>query len=513
MKNRKGFTIVELVIAVAVTAILAAVTVPVLSDVIESANISADTQTVRNMNVILESESADGNVPTGGPEVIAILKENGFTKFRPQTKFYTFYWLIKQNVIILANEAGDPVYPEEYAEERYDDQNWVNLENPRLPPAPSETPEAPREFTVSLRISGASGLVFDKIPSTVTEGEKLDLIFEIPKDMQIRYRIKNITVLMEDGEETHKIDAPQGSQLDGAFIVGEIPTVNIPCVTGNIEIHVSIQEYCLVTIKGTNSEHMKKEEFRIWFQKGMRLHISRSLLEKEALNEGYRITSATASKGEHSLGEVFDPEINSIHARNINVTSDIDIVITTEQEPVPPECVSVTFTCNRPEYLKEAPKNATVKYGEAYQFQLDPADDGQYWIDTVTIYKGGKQDKIHYGSPGGSYGFADINMTEDLEINIHVVKYCTVTFEGAGLKDSGYTNRGLRVEWGVGALFEADTLKKEFIPEGYEIVSITAQMGERTLANVYDPEKQILHLRSITDNTVVTFEIREKQNN
>ena len=43
-KNKKGFTIVELVIVIAVIAILAAVLIPTFSSLIKKAKISADTQ-------------------------------------------------------------------------------------------------------------------------------------------------------------------------------------------------------------------------------------------------------------------------------------------------------------------------------------------------------------------------------------------------------------------------------------------------------------------------------------
>jgi len=48
MKNRKGFTITELVIVIAVIAILAAVLIPTFSTVIEKANKSAVLQEARN---------------------------------------------------------------------------------------------------------------------------------------------------------------------------------------------------------------------------------------------------------------------------------------------------------------------------------------------------------------------------------------------------------------------------------------------------------------------------------
>ncbi len=56
--NKKGFTIVELVIVIAIIAILAAVLIPTFSNVIKRANESADIQAVRNMNTYLAIEDA-----------------------------------------------------------------------------------------------------------------------------------------------------------------------------------------------------------------------------------------------------------------------------------------------------------------------------------------------------------------------------------------------------------------------------------------------------------------------
>lgn len=59
--NKKGFTIVELVIVIAVIAILAAVLIPVFSGVVRKANKSKDTQLVRNLNQALATDLNEHN--------------------------------------------------------------------------------------------------------------------------------------------------------------------------------------------------------------------------------------------------------------------------------------------------------------------------------------------------------------------------------------------------------------------------------------------------------------------
>lgn len=55
--NKKGFTIVELVIVIAVIAILAAVLIPTFSSLVQKANESTDTQLIKNLNTALTSDT------------------------------------------------------------------------------------------------------------------------------------------------------------------------------------------------------------------------------------------------------------------------------------------------------------------------------------------------------------------------------------------------------------------------------------------------------------------------
>ena len=59
--NKKGFTIVELVIVIAIIAILAAVLIPTFASLVRKANVSADTQLVRNLNMAVEIEKASSS--------------------------------------------------------------------------------------------------------------------------------------------------------------------------------------------------------------------------------------------------------------------------------------------------------------------------------------------------------------------------------------------------------------------------------------------------------------------
>ena len=83
--NKKGFTIVELVIVIAVIAILAAVLIPNISRLVKKANQSADESLVRNLNTALAmdaekhttmSAALKAAYENGGYEVAKIVTKN-----------------------------------------------------------------------------------------------------------------------------------------------------------------------------------------------------------------------------------------------------------------------------------------------------------------------------------------------------------------------------------------------------------------------------------------------------
>ena len=57
--NKKAFTVVELVIVIAIIAILAAVLIPTFANIIKKANVSKDQQLIRNLNTALASSRAE----------------------------------------------------------------------------------------------------------------------------------------------------------------------------------------------------------------------------------------------------------------------------------------------------------------------------------------------------------------------------------------------------------------------------------------------------------------------
>ena len=111
--NKKGFTIVELVIVIAVIAILAAVLIPTFSNLIKKANQSSDIQAARQMNTVLAAEQGLGD---DIDRVIDVLVENGYNAngLTPVTANHKFFYVVEYERIVLIDEKkGEVVFPKE----------------------------------------------------------------------------------------------------------------------------------------------------------------------------------------------------------------------------------------------------------------------------------------------------------------------------------------------------------------------------------------------------------------
>ena len=125
--NKKGFTIVELVIVIAVIAILAAVLIPTFTNLIKKANQSSDIQAARQMNTVLAAEQGIGD---NIDKVIDVLVENGYsaTGLTPVTANHDFhYYVAYERVVLVDTKKGEVVFPKEIEYVPVDDVNVYNL--------------------------------------------------------------------------------------------------------------------------------------------------------------------------------------------------------------------------------------------------------------------------------------------------------------------------------------------------------------------------------------------------
>ena len=102
--NKKGFTIVELVIVVAVIAILAAVLIPTFSGIIRKANVSKDNQLIAHLNTALAAD-VDGDKTMAG--AIAAAEEFGYDvgKINAKANGNEILWDSVANVFCYLNDG------------------------------------------------------------------------------------------------------------------------------------------------------------------------------------------------------------------------------------------------------------------------------------------------------------------------------------------------------------------------------------------------------------------------
>ena len=125
--NKKGFTIVELVIVIAVVAILAAVLIPTFVSVTNKAKQSADIQACRQMNTYLAvNEVTDGKTIK---EVYNTLEEGGMSaeNYKPLSKDTYYFWDKDLNRVLYTDKDYKVTFPEEYKNVTKNDHQWYSL--------------------------------------------------------------------------------------------------------------------------------------------------------------------------------------------------------------------------------------------------------------------------------------------------------------------------------------------------------------------------------------------------
>ena len=102
--KKKGFTIVELVVVIAVVAILAAVLIPTFSSLVRKANISSDTVVAKNLNTALALYDAENDIEDFD-DVLEGIKEAGYliANLNAKASGCFFVWEKDSNQILLVD--------------------------------------------------------------------------------------------------------------------------------------------------------------------------------------------------------------------------------------------------------------------------------------------------------------------------------------------------------------------------------------------------------------------------
>ena len=115
LKKKKGFTIVELVIVIAVIGILAAVLIPTFANLINKAHQSADIQAVRQMNLVLATHT-DGSINTVSDAVKVLDQDNiDLDNYKPLQANHYFYFYVQNGTpkIVYMDKDDNVVFPKD----------------------------------------------------------------------------------------------------------------------------------------------------------------------------------------------------------------------------------------------------------------------------------------------------------------------------------------------------------------------------------------------------------------
>ena len=154
--NEKGFTIVELVIVIAVVAVLAAVLIPTFSEVIEEAQMAKDLTLYRNIQTIIQAEKTLGSDISDYEKAKEVLRKNGINDITTYSDTYSITWDDDSKSFVLVSSDG-LVVPDGESSEVIDVQ----------PDHPEDDENEGKSVSV-VRNLDKEIFDFDKIPETAS---------------------------------------------------------------------------------------------------------------------------------------------------------------------------------------------------------------------------------------------------------------------------------------------------------------------------------------------------------
>ena len=187
--NKKGFTIVELVIVIAVIAILAAVLIPTFASLVGKANMSSDEVTVRNMNTALSTVVPSPSTLGAAKDALDKAGFNTKKNLVPASKGHIFVWGEVEKAILLVKVADDNtktiVYPEKYVGNQWDESKYFDLSSPLAEVIKLDAPTEPVEIMAAVVVGadGSFNIVTGNLPDDAIP--ECHYIFKTAEDMEM----------------------------------------------------------------------------------------------------------------------------------------------------------------------------------------------------------------------------------------------------------------------------------------------------------------------------------------
>ena len=288
--NKKGFTVVELVIVIAIIAILAAVLIPTFAGLIQKANESKDTQLVKNLNTALRADEVLNGSNSNIDRALGVSLENGYNieKLTPTSQGNEIVWDEVNNQFALIK--GDQVL---YADNESKAQTALS---------------AKTNIWKLITVENVNQVPTDGY-SYYLKGDTLTGTANVIAGLSVGKNTGVNVNYERTGEETHNVQF---------FTNGGDLTVNAP--------HDDVKHYGAVkalTVKAVNSVHCYHEygyvgdlvslgEGKFIAEEGSEFHQTQALIE--AVLHGKTADISKAKFDQHSYGE----DDRCIHCRNLN---------------------------------------------------------------------------------------------------------------------------------------------------------------------------------------------------
>ena len=223
--KKKGFTIVELVIVVAVIAILAAVLIPTFSNLVKKANESADIQAVRNMNVYLAQAEATEGV-NSILDVYEIFDESDYVveNYKPLYKGRYFFYDKQKNQMLYVDEEGKVLFPADSKDDVQGTNDWFSLS---MEISSKEIDLKDNTYVVS------SAEEYAYVVEQINKGMPTELIVEINEDLDF----KGAQVTIE------KVEAGKSLTIKGNGHTIKNITSNTPMLMSNDNASETYSDY------------------------------------------------------------------------------------------------------------------------------------------------------------------------------------------------------------------------------------------------------------------------------
>ncbi len=207
-RTKRAFTITELVIVIAVIAILAAVLIPTFVTVVNKARESNDIAMARNMNTVLTAESAQSQ-PKEFSEVIGILEEGGFvlSNLNPTAEGNYFAWDSETNQILYLDVSFGVIYCSKTLSSETINPNWhfavsTSEEQAKVTAAGGSVTLVPKSEDLLEEVSELTGTQTVYIQDSISVSDPVTKAFCIDgADKTITLNLSDVVTINEGAAE------------------------------------------------------------------------------------------------------------------------------------------------------------------------------------------------------------------------------------------------------------------------------------------------------------------------